>query len=111
MTNHMAERPDQIKALASENRMHILRLLIEPRKEFAHQESADPETVGVCMNLIADRLGVSQPTVSRHIELLHRAGFLKIRKQQKWSYCSRDEEALREYHQWLAGTLGVRQDG
>jgi len=105
----MASRSDQIKALASENRMQILRLLIEPKTEFGHQESADPETVGVCMNLIADRLGVSQPTISRHIELLRRAGFLTVRKQQKWSYCSRDEEALRDYHQWLAGSLGVRE--
>jgi len=107
----MASRTDQIKAMASENRMQILRLLIEPGKDFSHQESADPETVGVCMNLIADRLGVSQPTVSRHIELLHRAGFLTVRKQQKWSYCSRDEAALREYHAWLAGSLGIGQAG
>ncbi|WP_269585574.1 ArsR/SmtB family transcription factor [Roseibium sp. Sym1] len=105
----MTSRTDQIKALASENRMQILRLLMAPGTEFSHQESADPETVGVCMNLIAERLGVSQPTVSRHIELLRRAGFLTVRKQQKWSYCARDEDALREYHGWLAGSLGIEE--
>lgn len=108
MTKRMTDRSDQIKALASETRMEILRLLLTPAKEFAHQESADPAEVGVCMNLIAERMGVAQPTISRHIDLLRRAGFLKIRKQQKWSYCLRDEESLKEYCDWLSQTLGVR---
>jgi ArsR family transcriptional regulator len=103
----MTDRTDQIKAMASESRMEILRLLLEPRKEFPHQESADPGDVGVCMNLIAERLGVAQPTISRHIDLLRRAGFLKITKRQKWSYCLRNESALRDYHRWLSKSLGI----
>lgn len=89
--------------------MEILRLLREPRREFPHQESADPSEVGVCMNLIAQRLGVAQPTISRHIELLQRADFLKIRRQKKWSYCSRNEEALRDYHRWLSDSLSIER--
>lgn len=100
-------RTDQVKALASENRMEILRLLLEPKKNFSDQESADPAEFGVCMILIAEKMGVAQPTASRHIELLHRAGFINIRKWQKWSYCSRNEDALRDYHRWLAATLGI----
>lgn len=107
MTNRIADRSDQIKALASESRLEILRLLIEPGTEFAGQESADPETVGVCMNMIAERMGVSQPTISRHIDLLRRAGFLTVRKQQKWSYCRRDESALAEYYRWFAAALDI----
>ncbi|MFN3208093.1 MAG: ArsR/SmtB family transcription factor [Roseovarius sp.] len=107
MTNRIADRADQVKALASESRLEILRLLTRPGTEFAAQQSADPETTGVCMNMIAERMGVSQPTISRHIDLLRRAGFLAVRKQQKWSYCRRDEDALAEYHRWLAETLGI----
>lgn len=103
----MPNRSDQIKALASESRMEILRLLADPEASFAHQESADPVKTGVCMNLIAERLGVSQPTVSRHIELLHRADFLTIVRRQKWAYCARNEVALSEYHRWLRDNLGI----
>lgn len=105
----MSDRNDQIKALASENRMEILRLLKEPAGNFSHQESADPAVVGVCMNLIAERLGVSQPTISRHIDLLRRAGFINVRRQQNWSYCSRDEECLSDYHDWLQEWLKIKQ--
>lgn len=105
----MPDRSDQIKALASESRMEILRLLDDPTGNFGHQNSADPAEIGVCMNLIAERLGVSQPTTSRHIDLLRRAGFIAIRRQQKWSYCSRDEENLAEYHTWLRQQLGIKR--
>ena len=104
----MTERIDQIKALSSECRIEILRLLDDPTENFAHQESADPVEMGVCMNLIAERLGLSQPTTSRHIELLRRAGFLRVRRQQKWSYCSRNEENLTNYYNWLRGQLGIK---
>jgi len=104
----MADRSDQIKALSSESRMEILRLLKNPGQEFSHQESADPGDFGVCMNLIAERMGVAQPTISRHIELLRRADFLEIRKQQKWSYCSRNEQALTDYHRWLSASLAIQ---
>ena len=104
----MTERIDQIKALSSESRIEILRLLDDSAGNFAHQESADPLEVGVCMNLIAERLGLSQPTTSRHIELLRRAGFLRIRRQQKWSYCSRDEASLTDYYKWLRRQLSIK---
>lgn len=104
----MVERVDQIKALSNESRIEILRLLDDPARNFGHQESADPARVGVCVNLIAERLGLSQPTTSRHIELLRRAGFLRIRRQQKWSYCSRDETALANYYDWLRKELSIR---
>ena len=104
----MTDRIDQIKALSSECRIEILRLLDDPGVNFAHQASADPTTAGVCMNLIADRLGVSQPTISRHIDILKRAGFLKIQRRQKWSYCSRDEGNLAAYHRWLGAELNIK---
>ncbi|MAT34440.1 MAG: transcriptional regulator [Ponticaulis sp.] len=104
----MTIRDDQIKSLANEKRMEILRLLNEPAEHFGHQQSADPVEFGVCINLIAEKIGLAQPTVSRHIDVLKRAGFLTIRRYQKWSYCSRDEVALNEYLNWLAEDLSIR---
>lgn len=100
-------RSMQIKALASGTRMHVLRLLAEPGKHFGGQWSADPVEFGVCMTLIAEALEVSQPTASRHLDILRQAGFLTVRKHQKWSYCQRDEAVIRDYLQWLGQELAV----
>lgn len=107
MTIYMYSKEDQVKALSSEVRMEILRFLKNPMKHFAHQKSANPKEFGVCMQLIAAKLEVSQPTISRHLELLKRADFIKVRRFQKWSYCSRNEIALSKYIEWLRNNLGV----
>ena len=104
----MTSRSDQVKALANDTRLEVLRLLNSPAAHFSHQESADPEETGVCVQLIADHFGVSQPTMSRHIELLKRAGFVVATRRQRWTYCRRDESALSEYAEWLTSTLNVR---
>lgn len=106
----MANRNDQVKALANQTRLEILRLLDCPLEHFAKQESADPVETGVCVQLIAEHFGVSQPTMSRHIELLKRAGFINAKRQQKWTYCSRNEEALAEYAHWLKASLNIKTD-
>lgn len=106
----MSNRDDQVKALANRTRLEILRLLDRPLEYFAQQESADPVETGVCVQLIAEYFGVSQPTMSRHIELLKRAGFVNAKRQQKWTYCSRNEEALAEYADWLKASLNIKTD-
>jgi ArsR family transcriptional regulator len=103
----MVDRSTQIRALASEQRFLILSLLDNPKERFAAQWSADPVEFGVCVTLIAEALGVSQPTASRHVDLLRQAGFISVRRSQKWSYCRRDEEALAEYLDWLQMELSV----
>ncbi|MES0808418.1 ArsR family transcriptional regulator [Roseibium sp. SCPC15] len=101
------DRSTQVRAMASEARMSVLRLLAEPEKHFASQWSADPVEFGVCMTLIAEALGVAQPTASRHLEILKQAGFIIVRKHQKWSYCKRDEAAIRDYLAWLQQELAA----
>ena len=103
----MFDRSTQIRALAGEQRLAILRLLEDPKARFAAQWSADPVEIGVCVALIAEALGVSQPTTSRHVDLLRQAGFISIQRSQKWSYCRRNEEALAEYLDWLQMELSV----
>ncbi len=109
----MSIREDQVKALANETRIEILRVLDDPATHFSThfstQESADPTEFGVCVHLIAAHFGVSPPTMSRHIELLRRAGFITARRRQKWTYCSRDEAALSDYAAWLRASLNIRE--
>ncbi|MEP3114535.1 metalloregulator ArsR/SmtB family transcription factor [Nisaea sp.] len=101
----MNDRLEQAKALASAARLSILDLLKEPYPHFAHQESGDPAEIGVCVTLLTAKLGLSQPTVSRHLELLKRAGFLSARNIGRWSYFTRNEDGIRDYKEWLHDTL------
>ncbi|QQE11495.1 winged helix-turn-helix transcriptional regulator [Planctomycetota bacterium] len=95
----------QIKAIASDTRMHILKLLANPKKHFKHQWSADPVDFGVCMTLIAEALQIAQPTASRHLEILKQAGFITVRKHQKWSYCKRNDKTIQAFTTWLTKQL------
>ncbi|WP_233270675.1 ArsR/SmtB family transcription factor [Chachezhania sediminis] len=101
------DRSTQMKALASEPRVTILRLLAEPAAHFGHQWSADAAEFGVCMTLIAEALGVAQPTASRHLDILRQAGFIRVRRHMKWSYCQRDDDAIRDYFNWLSRELSL----
>lgn len=104
----MQNRETQVKALSGNTRIRILQLLCDPAAHFSHQESADPVSFGVCMNLISEALEVSQPTVSRHLDLLKQAGFVNVQKFKQWSYCKRDEKVLSEYFRWLKNELEIK---
>ena len=95
--------------MASESRLRILRLLAEPQKHFGQQWSADPGEFGVCMTLIAEALSVTQPTASRHLDILRQAGFMTVQKHLKWSYCKRDEAAISNYLNWLTAELSLKK--
>ncbi|WP_306027654.1 helix-turn-helix transcriptional regulator [Stappia sp. MMSF_3263] len=103
----MQDRSIQIRAMSSAQRLEILRLLKTPETYFATQWSADPVEFGVCMTLIAEALGVSQPTASRHIDLLRQAGFITVRRKGKWAYCRRQEAVLGDYLRWISETLSA----
>ncbi|WP_299846554.1 helix-turn-helix domain-containing protein [uncultured Roseovarius sp.] len=105
----MTNREDQVKALANEMRIEVLRVLDEPMRHFGEQESANPSETGVCVQLIAAHFNVSQPTMSRHIDLLKRANFIVTKRQQKWTYCSRNEQALYDYANWLKQSLNIKE--
>lgn len=62
------------------------------------------------MTLIAEALAVAQPTASRHLEILKQAGFITVRRQQKWSYCKRDEAVIQDYLAWLKRELSAQSE-
>ncbi|GFE66763.1 ArsR/SmtB family transcription factor [Litoreibacter roseus] len=99
------DRATQIKALSSEVRMKVLRLLADPKGNFPDQWSADPATEGVCMSLIAEAIGVAQPTASRHLDILRQARFVTVTRIGKWGHCKRDDAAIRDYLTWVEEEL------
>ncbi|MEM8798192.1 MAG: metalloregulator ArsR/SmtB family transcription factor [Pseudomonadota bacterium] len=97
----MTERLNQSKALASDARLMILSWLSEPDRHFAHQVTGTPSEIGVCVTLITEKLGMAQPTVSRHLEILSRAGLLEVNRIGRWSFFKRNESAISDYKAWI----------
>ena len=92
---------DIMKALANQRRLLILSWLKDPRTHFPPQGHGDLVRDGVCAVWIADKLGVSQPTVSEHLRILLQAGLLRSKRIQQWTYYKRDEKNIREFKRSL----------
>jgi DNA-binding transcriptional ArsR family regulator len=83
-----------LRALASDRRLLILEWLKRPRAHFRPQVDGDLVTDGVCGVLIAEKLEVSQPTVSEHLRILSQAGLLTSKRVRQWTFYKRDEARI-----------------
>ena len=83
-----------LRALANERRLQILEWLRQPRRHFPPQVDGDLVGDGVCTVFIADKLGVSQPTVSEHLKILSQAGLLSAKRVKQWTFYKRDEARI-----------------
>ncbi|MBV8169137.1 MAG: winged helix-turn-helix transcriptional regulator [Alphaproteobacteria bacterium] len=90
-----------LRALANERRLQILAWLKDPRAHFPPQVDGDLVKDGVCGVLIAQKLGVSQPTVSEHLKVLARAGLVRAKRIKQWTFYRRDEIRIRELKRTL----------
>ncbi|PYU71701.1 MAG: transcriptional regulator [Acidobacteria bacterium] len=88
-----------LRALASERRLQILDWLKHPRKHFRPQVDGDLVEDGVCGVLIAEKLGVSQPTASEHLKILREAGLLRAKRIKQWTFYKRDEAQIKNAKQ------------
>ena len=94
---------DALKALGNDRRLQILHWLKTPRAHFREQVDGDLVTDGVCGLLIAEKLGVSQPTLSEHMRILLDAGLVRGKRIKQWTFYQRNEERLREVRTRLGG--------
>src|SRR5580698_9925448 len=83
-----------LRALANERRLQILDWLRDPRRHFRDQADGDLVEDGVCGVLIAEKLGVSPPTVSEHMRVLVGAGLVRPKRIKGWTMYKRDESAI-----------------
>lgn len=91
-----------LQALASERRLQILEWLKHPRRHFPPQVDGDLVKDGVCGVLIAQKLGVSQPTASEHMKILLDAGVVQAKRIKQWTFYRRDEAGIRQIKKMLA---------
>ena len=85
-----------LKALANERRLLILEWLREPETHFPPHADGDLVDDGVCGVLIADKLGLSQPTVSEHMKVLTQAELVRSKRIKQWTFYKRDEARIDE---------------
>ena len=85
-----------LRALSNERRLQIMMWLKSPRKHFREQIDGDLEKDGVCGVLIAEKLGVSQPTASEHLRILSAAGLIRSKRIKQWTFYQRDEDRISE---------------
>jgi len=93
------------KALASDRRRQVLLWLKDPRAHFPPQRDGDLVKDGVCGLLIAQKLRVSQPTASDHLNLLVHAGLLCPKRIKQWTFYRRDEKAIQAVKRAIAANL------
>jgi DNA-binding transcriptional ArsR family regulator len=83
-----------LKALASERRLQILEWLRDAPAHFRPQVDGDLVDDGVCGVLIAEKLGVSPPSLSEHMRILTAAGLVRAKRIKGWTMYRRDEKAI-----------------
>lgn len=87
---------DIFKAIANERRLQILDWLKDPRAHFPRQADGDLVEDGVCALLIAEKLGITQATLSEHMRVLTQAGLLSAKRTKQWIFYRRDEGRIAE---------------
>ena len=96
---------DVIKALANERRLKILDWLKNPRVHFAPQVDGDLVKDGVCALLLAEKLGITQATLSEHMRVLVQAELVVPKRIKQWTFYRRDEARIRAIKADLVANL------
>jgi DNA-binding transcriptional ArsR family regulator len=94
-----------LRALANDRRRQILTWLQDPRAHFPPQTDGDLVEDGVCGVLIAQKLGVSQPTVSEHMKVLVHAGLVRSKRIKQWTFYRRDDAHIAAIKQAITETV------
>jgi len=81
------------KALASEHRREILRVLSEVTPEEGKTCCSADE---VCACKLSDHLGLSRSTISHHMSVLTAAGLVDGRKDGLWTYYTLHRDVLQQ---------------
>lgn len=82
---------DIFDVIADGTRRDILKLLLD-------RSSAGEN--GTSVSHIVHALGVSQPTVSKHLKVLREVGLVEARRDGRQMYYRTNFEAIRPLHEW-----------
>lgn len=92
---------DIFDVIADSTRRDILHLLLE--------RSGTPSYDGTSVSQIVGDLGVSQPTVSKHLKVLREAGLVSVREEGQHRFYSLDLRPLDDVEDWLMPFIDVQE--
>ena len=96
-----------LRALSNEHRLTIMGWITDPRAHFPEQRDGDLVEDGVCVGFITDKIGLSQPTVTSHMQVLAAAGLVTSRKIKNWVFYKPDRARLAKTLATLGSLVGV----
>lgn len=99
-----------MRVLGNDRRLQILDWLADPIAHFPPQRDGDLLEDGVCLVLIAEKLGISQPSASRHMELLSNAGLVRANPIGRWTFYRREEDGIAAAKDSIVAALAVTKE-
>lgn len=96
-----------LRALSNEHRLTIMGWITDPRAHFPEQRDGDLVEDGVCVGFITDKIGLSQPTVTSHMQVLAAAGLVTSRKIKNWVFYKPDRARLAKTLASLGNLVGA----
>jgi ArsR family transcriptional regulator len=95
---------DIFDVVADATRRDILQVLLE-------RHPADDETAGgTSVSEIVSTLGLSQPTVSKHLKVLREAGLVTVREEGQHRFYRLEYTPLEQIEDWLIPFLSIDFD-
>lgn len=94
-----------LQALANDRRLKILGWLKDPEAYFRPQVDGDLVKDGVCAVLLAEKLGISQPTLSEHMRVLCQAKLVQSKRMKRWTFYKRNERRIKQVQKSIASGL------
>ena len=95
---------DIFDVIADGTRRDLLKVLL------GQYVSADSESGEISVGQIVERMGLSQPTVSKHLKVLRDHGLVTVREDGQHRYYRLDTAPLEEVEDWLIPLLSADFD-
>lgn len=96
---------DIFDVIADPNRRELLRVLLE--RQLEHGDNHGEVSVGG----LVDALGLTQPTVSKHLKVLRDSGLVVVREEGQHRFYRLESAPLEVLEDWLIPFLGVEEVG
>ncbi|MEO6944354.1 MAG: metalloregulator ArsR/SmtB family transcription factor [Lacisediminihabitans sp.] len=101
---------DIFDVIADATRRDLLQVLLE-RSATSGSSAGEASSGEISVGEIVEKLGLSQPTVSKHLRVLRDHGLVRVREEGQHRYYALVPQPLEELEDWVIPFLSVDFDG
>jgi DNA-binding transcriptional ArsR family regulator len=98
-----------LRALSNPRRLAIVCWLADPVRHFPPQRDGDLVEDGVCVGFITKKIGLSQPAVTEHMQVLASAEIVTSGKIKNWVFYKLDNAKVSNLLGDLANALSAKE--